>query len=164
MEKLNYNKILDLTLSVLLAETPNSHIEYNLLFKQNPSLNNLVNRDKRAVIEKLINDGYVNKMEVSIESLNNYYITLEGILFINSGGYISKQEKENRLKKWSKIKNTLLVVGTISAFVLALLQIYELGRGLLNNPDKTPKLECKSLQHNTQDLKQPSQQKNTMTK
>ena len=130
MEKLNYNKVLDLTLSVLLIETPHSHIEYNMLFNHNETLRKLVNRDKRAIIEKLIKNGYVNKIDVSMESPNNYYITLEGILFINSGGYISQQNKERRLIFWAYTKNAFLIVGTISAIVIAILQSIQVYRDL----------------------------------
>jgi|GEM_PF-3238115 len=142
MEKLNYNYLLNLTLSVLLVETSNSHIEYNTIFNKENSLISLSNRDKHAIIEKLINDGYVKKMEISMASLNNYYITLEGILFINSGGYISQQNKERRLKFWSYTKNVLLVLGTVSAFILAIIEIREKTR------DKSELLECKTLSRN----------------
>lgn len=125
MAKINYNQILDLTLEVLLKETPNSHIEYNNLFMKNNILENLSNRDKRAVLEKLIKDGYVNKMEISMEAINNYYITLEGILFINSGGYTEKQKNNQNLKFWNYTKSALLFMGTISATILAVLEIAE---------------------------------------
>lgn len=138
MEKLNYNKILDLTLSVLLAETPNSHIEYNLLFKQNPSLNNLVNRDKRAVIEKLLKDEYIGKMDVSNIAPNDYYITVEGILFIDNGkgGYV----KEKRLKwqDWVIKKTTFvfLVITTVSTSVytsMKVAQVLQVNRPNISN-------------------------------
>lgn len=125
MAKINYNQILDLTLKVLLKETPNSHIEYNNLFIKNSILENLSNRDKRAILEKLIKDGYVNKVDISMQSVNNYYITLEGILFINSGGYKSKKKKEYSLTIWNYTKSALLFMGTISATILAVLEIAE---------------------------------------
>lgn len=140
MAKINYNQILDLTLKVLLKETPNSHIEYNNLFMKKSVLENLSNRDKRAVLEKLIKDGYVSKMEMSMEAINNYYITLEGILFINSGGYKYKRTKERINFVWNVTKNVFLVFGTLSAFCLAVLQINQLLR------DTKTTTECKALQ------------------
>ena len=125
MVKINYNQILDLTLKVLLKETPNSHIEYNNLFMKNNILENLSNRDKRAVLEKLIKDGYVNKVDISMQSVNNYYITLEGILFINSGGYLDEKKNNINLKFWNYTKSALLFMGTISATILAILEIAE---------------------------------------
>ena len=151
MEKLNYHKILDLTLSVLLIETPNNHIPYNFIFDRNPFLINLSNRDKRAIVEKLIKDGYASKMETSMDAINNYYITLEGILFINSGGYISKQSKELQLKRWNKTKNVLLIVGTISATIIAFLQSYQICHDF-DSPPKETIIECKSYKLNTQTL------------
>jgi hypothetical protein len=149
MEKLDYNKILDTTLDVLLKATSETHIPYDFIFDRNTVLINLSNRDKLAVIEKLIKDGYVIKMPLSMDAFNNYYITLEGILFINSGGYISKQNKELQLKIWNKTKNVFLVIGTISASIIAILQSYQICRDFDNPPKKTI-IEGKACKVNTQ--------------
>lgn len=149
MEKLDYNKILNATLDVLLNATPHNHIPYPYIFDRNSLLINLTNRDKLAVIEKLIKDGYANKIEPSMEAINNYYITLEGILFINSGGYISKQNKELQLKIWNKTKNTFLIVGTTFAIIIAILQIYQVCRDF-GTPPKETIIECKACKANTQ--------------
>lgn len=149
MEKLDYNKILDTTLDVLLKSTSETHIPYDFIFDRNSVLINLSNRDKRAVIEKLIKDGYVSKMELSLEAFNNYYITLEGILFINSGGYISKLNKDFQLKIWNKTKNTFLIVGTTFAILIAIIQIYQIYRDFGVPPKKTI-IECKACKANTQ--------------
>ncbi|WP_269225721.1 hypothetical protein [Flavobacterium eburneipallidum] len=125
MEKLNYNEILNLTLSVLLKQTSDSHIEYNDLFSRNAVLINLSNRDKLAVIQKLVKDGYASRFETIDKDIFRYYITVEGILFINSDGYISKENKERQLKLWLYTKNVLLVLGTVSAFILAVFEINE---------------------------------------
>jgi len=165
MAKINYNEILDLTLKVLLKETPNSHIEYNNLFMKNDILENLSNRDKRAILEKLIKDGYVNKMEMSMEAINNYYITLEGILFINSGGYKSKNKKEYNLTIWSYTKSALLVVGTVSATALAVLEIAEKSTNFgTSENEKSAKANNKALQDNKEAKVHTLPTKNTIPK
>lgn len=126
MANLDYNKILDLTLSVLSNETPNIDTPFDHIFQKKPELNNLVDRDKLAIIEKLITDRYIFKMPQSMEAFNNYYITLEGILFINSGGYVAQQKKECRLKTWIITKNVLLIFGTAATVGIAYLQWYQI--------------------------------------
>lgn len=127
MNKLNYNEILDLILAVLLLETPDNYIEYNMIFTKHNKFYKLSNRDKFAIIQKLIDDGYVKQFEIENNNIQNYYITLSGILFFDNGkgGYVKQKRNKKLLSCWNYTKNVILILGTISAFILAVLEINE---------------------------------------
>ena len=126
--KINYNALLDLTLEVLLQETPHNFIEYNAIFIKKDALNHLSNRDRFAIMQKLVNDGYSKPDEPETDGFKNHYITLEGIIFFDNGkgGYVKQKKDKIKLQNWNYFKNGVLIVGSVSAFILALLQINEI--------------------------------------
>lgn len=145
MNQPNYNRILDLTLEVLFIETPYSHIEYNDLFSRNAVLRNLSNRDKLAVIQKLVKDGYASRFETTDKDIFRYYITVEGILFFDNGkgGYI----KNKKLKKedWIIKKSTflLLLATSITSVVYTSIKVNEVFHKIPTNQIPTNTVHIK---------------------
>lgn len=150
MAKLNYNALLDLTLEVLLQETPHNFIEYNAIFIKNDTLNHLSNRDRFAIMQKLVNDGYSKPVEPEIDGFKNYYITLEGIIFFDNGkgGYLKQKKDKIKLQNWNYFKNSVLIVGSVSAFILALLQINEICHPKSANKERQTHIRTTKCQNN----------------
>ncbi len=75
-----------------------------------------------ALNQKLIIDGYVTPHE----SLpNTVVITLQGILFLDSGGYVQRRKDEglDQIKKYTT--NILLITGSVGAAAYFVLEWYK---------------------------------------
>ncbi|WP_290800151.1 hypothetical protein [Flavobacterium sp.] len=145
--------MLDLTLKELYDKTSSSNINLFQVFSNNSILKNLSSRDQLAIIEKLIKDGYAEFKQFDYEY---YYITVEGILFLKAKGYCGKRKSDKILKFWNQTKNVFLVIGTISAVVLASLQTYQLYQEINNKAEnKALPIKSKSLNQTipTKDIK-----------
>ncbi len=137
---MNPIKILDKTLKSLKDHTSESPLPKEVVFLNAKILENLTNRDKRLIVDKLIKDGYAERM--ICENLDNYYITFDGLLFIENGGY--KKEKKNKfLDKCIKVVAFfLLVVTSVSGVYYSYHEIFK-----KDSAQKTETLECKKIVH-----------------
>jgi hypothetical protein len=104
------NKILD-QLNKHTQETPLPK-EHILWYAD--SLFDSSSRDRFAIMRKLVKDGYADfkKIEITEEA---YFITFEGILFLDNGGYPKQQKlirKKERNQRW---RNRITTIGSILA-------------------------------------------------
>ncbi|RLD56589.1 MAG: hypothetical protein DRJ01_15045 [Bacteroidetes bacterium] len=86
-------------------------------------------RDRRTVLEKLIKDGYADRLDLPVSKdnptlIDKYFITFEGLIFIRKRGYISEYRKELR-KKWLDISKTIiLILGSVISASYFSIQIW----------------------------------------
>lgn len=91
----------------------------------------------KEILFKLEKDGYLKIEEEPIKipttgivPVDFYYITIEGELFRNSGGYVKAFEREIRQKKIQNLKDWLLIWGSwiagLGTLALAGVEIWKL--------------------------------------
>ena len=126
MERLKseYINILDGILKMCSQNTENTSDEIRkkiaIEFKNTWKEQDISNQVFVALNNKLVKDGYATILNDTL------VITLEGILFYDSGGYsLQKKIRESDLLK-TRLVNTILILGSIGAFGYFLLEFYKL--------------------------------------
>jgi hypothetical protein len=79
------------------------------------------NRDKRAIIEKLIKDGYAGRMENEAK----YFITFEGLLFLLKGGYVGQQKDIVKKRFYLSVSNVFIFFASLIGGVYAGIEIWK---------------------------------------
>jgi hypothetical protein len=95
------NELLDEILHVISSLTPDNPKSSEIIFLDK----DLSNRDRQIILWKLIKDGFIDSM-LSIQEANGfpndmtlYFITFDGILHLQDGGYVGKIASEEGLKE-----------------------------------------------------------------
>ena len=122
-EKVNYLKILDDTLKSLEKHTDEKPLPKEVLLQRINLLDKLSNRDIRLVFDKLKDDGFINVIDSN--GLDSYFITFDGLLFLQKGGYQEKQSIINTNLRFKKILNAFLLIATVLGSIYTVIQIRE---------------------------------------
>lgn len=120
-EKVNYLKILDDTLKSLEKHTDEKPLPKEVLLQRINLLDKLSNRDIRLVFDKLKDDGFIGVMDS--KGLDSYFITFNGLLFLQKGGYQEKQSIINTHLRFKKILNVFLLIATVLGSIYTVIQI-----------------------------------------
>lgn len=121
--KVNYLKILDDTLKSLEKHTDKNPLPKEVLLQRINLLDKLSNRDIRLVFDKLKADGFIDVMD-SI-GLDSYFITFNGLLLLQNGGYEKKQSIINTNLNFKKILNAFLLIASVLGSIYTVIQIKE---------------------------------------
>lgn len=125
---MNPIKILDKTLKSLKEHTAENPLPKEVIFLNADILKSLTNRDKKLIVEKLIKDGYTDR--IFINELDHYFITFDGLLFIQKGGYKSENQKQHQDRWIKRITFFLLILTSVVAVIYSYNEI-------LKNNDQT---------------------------
>ena len=127
MGKLNLHKILDVILYELKNNTSDDpmDLEQTIKFK----FDFISKRDNRAIREKLIADNLIKSFVPQpidnrfVEGREYQYITFDGLMFIEKGGY-----RKLRIRESSKVKldYTLAIVISVSGVIASVYYISEM--------------------------------------
>jgi len=84
-------------------------------------------RDKRTILEKLIKDGYADRLDLAITKDNTsivdkYFITFDGLIFINKGGYTKQFNKDNKEYSLNRLQFWILLIGSIVAIFFGIIK------------------------------------------
>jgi len=131
---MNYFKILDSTLESLKDNTETNPLPKEFVLQKVNLLNELSKRDIRLVFDKLKIDKYIDVM--FIDELYQYYITFNGLLFLQKGGYTKEENIENTNLRFKKILNFVLFIASLTGILYSVLQIKE----ALCEEEKTEKI------------------------
>jgi hypothetical protein len=123
---INSLETLDKVLKYLEKSTENEPCDLELEIPR--IISEISNRDKKAIIDKLIKDKYVDNIKPNygkfINNRNYQFITFEGLLLLEeSGGYVGKAKKEKQL---SRALFTLQIIIAVGALVTAIYYIIDL--------------------------------------
>lgn len=120
---MNYLKILDSTLKSLKDNTDNHPLPKEVILQRVNLLNQLSDRNVRLVFDKLKEDRYIDV--ILINDFDNYFITFNGLLFLQNGGY---ERQENIIKtnlRFKKISNAFLLIASVFGSIYTIIQIKE---------------------------------------
>jgi len=120
---MDYLKILDSTLESLKDNTETNPLPKEFVLQKVNVLNELSKRDVRLVFDKLKIDKYIDVM--IIDELDQYYITFNGLLFLQRGGYIREESVKKTNLRFKKILNIILLLASIVSIAYSLTQICE---------------------------------------
>jgi len=127
MTKYTSYKILDEVLEGLRQSTHTTPIPSEVVFTKFPEL--LVeerNRDRSNILTKLLNDGYIGEMELLHPPTFGYYITYEGILLLERGGYVEKLKKDKRNSSLKAVQTWAIAIGTLLAALFSILSYFNI--------------------------------------
>lgn len=117
--------ILDDSLETLIYYCDNEDLfgEPDQIINDSSKLN-LQDSIKWAVFDKFYRDGYVQRKYLKLKGIDQkgrpiYYISFDGLLFHNKGGYAEQIKSEERIKRRQIILDYALIFGSASAVVLA---------------------------------------------
>jgi len=80
--------------------------------------------DISKVVERLAKDKHLNVEFRDYYTREKYYtVTLDGILFLNSGGYKAQLERESNKRRRKRLENNLIVYGTFAAGAYGIYEI-----------------------------------------
>ena len=79
-----------------------------------------------AFADKLERDGYLIDTKNGDGDNNKYLVTLEGIIFIESGGYVQKRKNEIRTSFLQTLAIWVTAIGTGLAGIYALIQLMKM--------------------------------------
>jgi hypothetical protein len=119
-------ELLDEILSIISSATPDIPTSSELIFKDH----SLPSRDREVILQKLMKEGLIDFMmsTQSIHKLPNgvklYFITFDGILLLQKGGYAKKKRREICLNKYKVIIASAAAVGAILAAIFSGVNIY----------------------------------------
>lgn len=94
----NNLQILNDVLESLKSNTEDKPLDKEEIYWHANLLFELSNRNKRIIMEKLIRDGYAFRLDDK-DGFDKYFISYEGILFLDEGGYVKKFERNLQLAK-----------------------------------------------------------------
>ena len=120
---MNYLKILDETLKSLKDNTDKTPLPKEVILQRVNILNQLSERDIRIVFDKLKTDAFIDEME--LHNLDNYFITFNGLLFLQKGGYEKKESIINTNFRFKKILNAFLLIASVLGSIYSIIQIKE---------------------------------------
>lgn len=87
---------------------------------------NIEDKELFLILDKLIRDENASfsfaKIDGTYVDIKCYYITYDGVLLLNSGGYKSKIQKEATQKFLLVLEKWLIVLGTVSAGLYGLVE------------------------------------------
>ncbi len=118
---ISYLKILDSTLKSLKDNTDIHPLPKEVVLQRVNLLKQLSNRNIRLVFDKLKEDQYIDVM--LINDIDNYFITFNGLLFLQKGGYQEKQNIINTNLRFKKILNAFLLIATVLGSIYTVIQI-----------------------------------------
>lgn len=119
--EISYLRILDNTLKSLKNHTDIHPLPKEILLQRINLLDKLSNRDIRLVFNKLKNDGYIDVLDSN--GLDSYFITFNGLLFLQNGGYQEKQSIIQTNLRFKKILNAFLLIATVLGSIYTVIQI-----------------------------------------
>lgn len=127
MKNYSRHKILDNILLSLKNTTVDRPVEEGEIFFDMQIHKSTGNRDKLIVIEKLMKDGFINKTEMLVGAIKEkgFYITFEGLLHIEQGGYIGKLKREANQESLQSIEKGLIVLGVVVAALYYGIEIWK---------------------------------------
>lgn len=116
-------KILDDILVELKRSTETTHLPKEVILNNIKMYKKLSNRDRRLVFEKLMKDEYIE----IIESQNgeSYYITFNGLLFLQKGGYVKENSRRINNDRFKKYSNILLFVASTLTIIYTSTEIHK---------------------------------------
>jgi hypothetical protein len=119
---------LDLILLEVKESSDNTPVDLESIIKQ--KFTSVSNRDGRAIIEKLIRDGLIStfvphESPEFIKGRYYQYITFDGLLFIEDGGYSGKKRREEFN---AKVLNRISWVVAFGALLSGLYYLIEILR------------------------------------
>lgn len=120
---MNYLKILDEILKSLKYNTDKTPLPKEVILQRVNILNQLSDRDIRIVFDKLKTDGFIDEMVLN--NFDNYFITFNGLLFLQKGGYEKKESIINTNLNFKKILNAFLLIASVLGSVYTVIQIEE---------------------------------------
>lgn len=120
---INYLKLLDDTLKSLKDNTDKIPLPKEVILQRVNILNQLSNRDIRLVFDKLKDDGFIDVMDLN--GLDSYFITFNGLLLLQKGGYEEKQSIINTNLNFKKILNAFLLIASFLGSIYTVIQIKE---------------------------------------
>ena len=120
---MKYLKTLDQTLKSLKDNTDSHPLPKEVVLQRVNILNQLSNRDVKLVFDKLKNDNLIDVM--LINELDNYFITFNGLLFLEKGGYKRQENIKNTNLRFKKALNLFLLIATILGAIYSVIQIKE---------------------------------------
>jgi hypothetical protein len=126
MEKYIRFRVLDRILEHIKDTTENSPLEEHLIFRELNLHNTLSPRDKRIIIEKFKRDDLISTKKITVGNLqeDGIYITFEGLLLLDCGGYVRKAKKETISIILQFLATLLIVLGTLAAGAYGLWVMY----------------------------------------
>jgi hypothetical protein len=119
----------------LLASNPNNpyYLETDLLKKMITSKDPFKDMiDKQIILKKLCADKYVAIQKWVSEAMSiddkrieqqTYYITFEGRVFMENGGYTGEQRRKTRKQRLESVQTWAIAIGTGFAGIYAVVEI-----------------------------------------
>lgn len=136
---MNYLKILDNTLYSLKEYTEENPLPKEYVLLKVNILNRLSNRDVRLVFDKLKEDKYIDSM--ILNELDQYFITFNGLLFIQKGGYSKEKSNKDIVRIFKIVSSVFLLLASIFTIMYSGIEIYK-----FFNKSEIMKKETKCLQ------------------
>jgi hypothetical protein len=104
----------------------NGKMYYNEFIEQ-PFFTNYTSQMIKAMLNKLISDGYINTDDRSgVTQINKIMISisLEGILFNDNGGYVGEQKRIKKNTMLKSVQTWAIATGTFLAALYSILSYY----------------------------------------
>jgi len=121
MLKLNH-QVLDLILEVLKDTTGEAPMQFNDIFLDAKIYSLLLNRDRKSAIDKLVSDKLIS--EIMFNGTICYYISFDGLLLIEKGGYVRKLRKDTISIVLQFLQLFLIAVGTVGLLIFEIVKYY----------------------------------------
>lgn len=118
---MNDLKLLDNILKQLKEKTTTEPISMEHVFWYDNNLFNTDSRTRFTVMNKLCKDGYADHKLVN--NITSFYITFDGLVFIERGGYTKQLQKEKQRKK---LNDVLAITIAVSGIVASIYYVVEL--------------------------------------
>ena len=119
-------KILDEVLTKLKDKTDNFPLLFADILWYTNKLCEISDRNRRVIIEKLVEDGYAGADKFPLTESNpmmvdKYFITYNGLIFIKKGGYLKQYENEKIEIKFKNITFYVILIGSILAGMISII-------------------------------------------
>ena len=104
--------------------------EYQETFNEikTKSKSNLSNKELHLILEKLLKDQYIGFSFINKNGIptseKTYYISFEGQIFLNRGGYTEESRMIKKNKCWIKTKTTAVFLNAIIIILIGLAGVW----------------------------------------
>lgn len=113
---------LDKVLKAFKENTAENPIVENQAYWHAKILFNISNREKEAIKHKLLTDKYITEVPKG-EYMKQYFISLDGYIFIEEGGYVKKEKGIRFNKRYKAVTGLFLFMSSIIGGIWAFFQI-----------------------------------------